>query len=146
MSLESVKKEFPALSWADLIVLAGTVALETPFGMDIPFCSGRVDAVDASVTSFLTPRIYADVLVTVRDNMKVMGLSARALVALTARRAAARGESGTYFKILLADVWSPVTGDFENPLDALYKSNGYVVRAEELAIVWDPEFKAIPRI
>ena len=72
-----------------------------------------------------------------------VSLTARALVALTARGAAARGESGTYFRTLLAGVWSPVTGDFENPLEALYTRNGYVVRAEELAIVWDPELKAI---
>ena len=34
----------PALSWADLIILAGTSALELAGNISIPFCSvGRVD-------------------------------------------------------------------------------------------------------
>ena len=80
--LEPVKQEFGSpLSWADLIVLAGTTALETTMDqvsststshivcviivtmdqVSIPFCGGRVDEEDEAVAAEawkrLEPRI-----------------------------------------------------------------------------------------
>lgn len=45
--LEPLKKEFgEGLSWADLIVLAGNVAMERLGAPALPFCAGRTDAPD----------------------------------------------------------------------------------------------------
>ena len=47
--LKTIKEDFgPALSWSDLIVLAGTVALQAAFppssSILLSFCGGRTDA------------------------------------------------------------------------------------------------------
>ena len=61
--LQTVKTEFgSALSWADLIVLAGTTALEQAIepsaGIEIPFCeAGRVDDTQGNAWKFLKPRV-----------------------------------------------------------------------------------------
>ena len=51
--LEPVKISYQNLSWADLIVLAGTIALEEASGVKYEFCGGRSDALDGSGSSFL---------------------------------------------------------------------------------------------
>ena len=57
--LEAVKSEFgSSLSWADLIILAGTTALEKAGNIEIPFCDvGRVDADTGEGWQFLYPDI-----------------------------------------------------------------------------------------
>ena len=57
--LDPIKSEFgDALSWADLIILAATTALELAANISIPFCTaGRVDAEDGSGWEFLSPRV-----------------------------------------------------------------------------------------
>ena len=57
--LEPVRHQYgSSLSWADLIVLAGTTALEEAGNMTIPFCDvGRVDSEDGEGWKFLKPRI-----------------------------------------------------------------------------------------
>jgi catalase (peroxidase I) len=46
--LEPVKKQFPAMSYADLWILASYAAIEFMGGPDIPFTAGRKDATDDS--------------------------------------------------------------------------------------------------
>ena len=54
----------PALSWSDLILLAGTTALEAAADITIPFCTvGRVDAEDGEGWRFLEPRVRFDLSV-----------------------------------------------------------------------------------
>ena len=57
--LQPLLEEFsPALSWADLIVLAGTTALEKASNTAMPFCSvGRVDDQSGEAWRFLEPRV-----------------------------------------------------------------------------------------
>ena len=58
--LQPIMKKFqPALSWADLIILAGTTALELGGNITIPFCSvGRVDVrTSDQAWKHLKPRI-----------------------------------------------------------------------------------------
>ena len=52
------------LSWADLIALAGTVAVEKASGMSLPFCGGRTDAADGEGSVDLEPKISGDFLET----------------------------------------------------------------------------------
>jgi catalase (peroxidase I) len=132
--LQPVKAAFPDLSWADLIVLAGTIAAEQAAGgagstaAPWSFCPGRSDAPDAAGTDYLAPRTYPKVETAVVDNARVMGLSAGEAVALAARPrpaayAKALGLSGTYlpagapatlsnayFRLLLGLPWQPVNG------------------------------------
>ena len=62
------------ISWADLIVLAGSVAVEEAGAPAVPFCPGRVDAEEGAraTSADLSPRTYyLDPLVAARDNIKV---------------------------------------------------------------------------
>ncbi|KAG2424571.1 hypothetical protein HXX76_014451 [Chlamydomonas incerta] len=107
--LEPLKAGQPAsLSTADLIVLAGTVALQEAIaeaeaaqqaeggckgkgtcgasGVRLHFCGGRVDAVEGEHAAHAQPpRVLANKILQVRDNAAVMGLSPREAVALAAR-------------------------------------------------------------
>lgn len=86
--LEPIKTENPGISYADLIVFAGNIALKesTESSLDLPFCKGRVDALEGDdQISILEPREYDDVIVGVRDRMKIVGLSVTQMVALAAR-------------------------------------------------------------
>ena len=62
------------VSWADLIVYAGSVAVEEAGAPEVPFCPGRVDAEEGAreTSADLSPRTYyLDPLVAARDNIKV---------------------------------------------------------------------------
>ena len=87
VNLQPLMEEFsPALSWADLIVLAGTTALEKASNTVIPFCSvGRVDDTVPGAWRFLEPRVmgkFEESLSLVRDYIAVMGLTERQFAAL----------------------------------------------------------------
>ncbi|CAM9833697.1 unnamed protein product [Scytosiphon promiscuus] len=160
--LEPVKTETPEMSYADLIVLAGNVALResTESYLDLSFCKGRVDALEGDdLISVLEPREYDDVIVGVRDRMKIVGLSVPQMVALAARPRSAShmvdnlGFSGSYttttpavlsneyYNILLTETWEEVPGSDGAEYQAVGKSDVFAL-ATDLALVWDPEFKA----
>ncbi|CAE8656356.1 unnamed protein product [Polarella glacialis] len=84
--LDDVKARFgDALSWSDLIILAGTVAVEEAGGLPMSFCGGRTDATDGSGSENLAPRLSPGPgtdLAFLVDGMKVMGLTRREFVAL----------------------------------------------------------------
>lgn len=46
--LRPIKDSYPAMSWGDLIVLAGTTAITTNNGPEVKFCAGRVDVDEGS--------------------------------------------------------------------------------------------------
>ena len=60
--LEPVKISYQNLSWADLIVLASTIALEEASGLQYEFCGGRSDALDGSGSTFLNNMTYQNKL------------------------------------------------------------------------------------
>ncbi|CAN0339197.1 unnamed protein product [Pylaiella littoralis] len=163
--LDDVKTKYTDVSMADLIVLAGSVALGT--GGPVPnlsFCGGRVDA-DADdpnnqLLSIIDPglREYDTVILGVRDRMKIAGLTVPQMVALAgsprnAELMKTRGYSGSYtsevasplsnefFKILLVNTWEEVEGSGGGEYEAVDNPGVYAL-ATDLALVWDPEFKA----
>jgi hypothetical protein len=93
--LQPVKSSHPDLSWADLLVLAGTVAVEQAAGVKpsagqtvagpFSFCPGRSDADSGAGMEQLAPRSYSTPEIALKDNAAVMGLTAREAVALAAR-------------------------------------------------------------
>jgi catalase (peroxidase I) len=94
--LQPVKKSHSDLSWADLIVLAGTLAVEqqaagssritsATVGAPFSFCPGRTDASSAAGTEQLAPRKYSSPELAFKDGAVVQGLTAREAVVLAAR-------------------------------------------------------------
>lgn len=55
------------ITWADLIVLAGGVALEEAGSTPISFCPGRTDATDGSGSTLLKPGLTGAVTETVGE-------------------------------------------------------------------------------
>ncbi|CAM9631088.1 unnamed protein product [Ectocarpus sp. 12 AP-2014] len=154
--LEPVRDEYPDMSYADLIVLSGNLALDID---DLPFCAGRVDAAEGDdLISVLEPREYDDVIVGVHDRAKIMGLSVPQAVALAGRPRSAShmvtlGFSGSYtveenpalsnafYTTLLTETWEEVPDSGGLEYQAVGTPGMYAL-ATDLALVWDPELKA----
>ena len=73
------------LKQADLITLAGNVAIEAAGGPKIRFCGGRTDAVEGSGSAYLKPSItgnFSESIDQLKRSFQLMGLSSREWVAL----------------------------------------------------------------
>jgi len=87
--LEPVYDKYDGLSWADLIIIASTAALESMGALPMPFCPGRTDVsaeVAAEQSKNLDPEIYLDpetaTAPLLRESMKIMGFTDREMVVL----------------------------------------------------------------
>merc|ERR1719195_312049 len=87
--LEQVYDDYDGLSWADLIIIASTAALENMGALPMPFCPGRTDVtaeVAAKQSENLDPEIYLDPETAtadlLRESMKIMGFTDREMVVL----------------------------------------------------------------
>lgn len=149
--LEQVKDEFgESLSWADLIVLAGNVAVEFAGGPELPFCGGRTDAVDGQGSEYLMPAItntQNDTAFALRDSIERMGLTPRQMTALNmASTALARQAwvdqptaliSTQYFEQLLGNRFVQDGERYKAPGKALY------MLKTDMLFKWDAELLAI---
>jgi catalase-peroxidase len=155
-ALETIRKEFPTLSIADLIVLAGQVALQQGGSGAIRFVGGRVDALDGANIEKLAPRTnYKSPLAFVRDDAKVRGLTADEYVALAGRprslvQQKRLGYSGTFtdqidtvsntfFKVLVENTWVK-SGTRQYKAEG--KENVYVLETD-VALLTDATYKSI---
>jgi len=87
--LEPVFENYEGLSWADLIIIASTAALENMGALPMPFCPGRTDVtaeVAAKQSENLDEAIYLDpetaTAPKLRESMKIMGFTDREMVVL----------------------------------------------------------------
>ncbi len=161
--LQTVKAALPLptglISIADLIVLAGQLALQNAGNLSFPFTGGRGDALDGGITAKLAPRTYYnDSIVESRDNMKIMGFPSHLWVALAGRprstvqqlRLGYTGSytqdptklSNEYFQVLLANKWQLNSNLTIEPEYKAVSKDLYVLESD-LALIWDNEFKAI---
>ena len=156
--LEPVKTDYPDISYADLIVMAGSTALKLGGNVSLEFCEGRVDATEGNeLISVLEPRDYDDVIAGVRDRMNISGLSLPHFVALAGRprspsQMVRLNYSGSYtedpttvsnafYNILLNETWEEVEDSGGAEYEAEGKTGVYVL-ATDLALVRDSDFKA----
>jgi catalase (peroxidase I) len=149
--LKPVKDRFgEALSWADLIVLAGSTALEEAGSPSLSFCGGRSDALDGLGSEFLTPGVDGETkdASKLKNAARVMGLSLQEWVVLNGRVRSGISKdptklSNSYFRELLIETWEEYvvaqTGEVR------YKAKGkelYMLKSD-LALRFDPEFSVV---
>ncbi|KAG6608755.1 voltage-gated potassium channel subunit beta [Phytophthora cinnamomi] len=120
-ALEPVQVSYPTLLTADRIELAGHVALDDASNVTIDF----VGATNRNGTEILTPReYYNSTLISVLDNIKILGVSPYEAVTLAGRsrnvaQQKAQGYSSSYssdsltlsnesFQVLLNETWTEV--------------------------------------
>jgi len=164
--LEPIRVKVKGLSWADLIVLAGNVALEAAGAGKMSFCGGRTDAsAGTAADDYLLPRVtgnFSDTLVEMQDYYKVMGLTPKEYVALFARPfdedfMTRRGYKPTglptsanltndFFKLLLSEHWEQYcpTGQASGA-NCQFKAAGkelYLLKTD-LLLKYDPELLAV---
>eukprot|EP00635_Sarcinochrysidales_sp_CCMP3193_P007275 CAMPEP_0118901158 /NCGR_PEP_ID=MMETSP1166-20130328/6975_1 /TAXON_ID=1104430 /ORGANISM="Chrysoreinhardia sp, Strain CCMP3193" /LENGTH=745 /DNA_ID=CAMNT_0006840323 /DNA_START=96 /DNA_END=2333 /DNA_ORIENTATION=- len=113
--LSPVKDQFD-ISWADLVVLAGGVALEVASKgqVAIPFCPGRSDDISGDALKWLEPPVVGDVGETVdelKEFIQRTGVSYRDYVALLGARRS------------LGPATTPFYGDYTS--DTATLDNGY---------------------
>jgi catalase (peroxidase I) len=113
--LEPIKARYKDLSWADLIVLAGTAAQEAAAGPGapaFPFCGGRTDAADGANTDHLAPRKYVNATVAVIDNIKVSGLTPAEAVALAGQLRSPAAQKAQGYSSSRADSAGKLSNEF----------------------------------
>ena len=133
-TLEEVKTDYPDASYADLIVLAGQVALEDAGSKSMSFCGGRVDAESASIRDHLKPIVYDSRLsaaVVIKDSMVVKGLTFRQGVGLAGIPTGSDDLSNKFFVDLIAAADNKSQGSFTD---------------DEYALVQDNELKSIIKL
>lgn len=145
--LEPVKAANPDISYADLYIFAGKVAIEAAGGPDIGFTAGRTDAPAASCAA-ADSRFSPDGRLPdgdkgpshVRDIFYRMGFNDREIVALCGAHSMGRCHtdrsgfwgpwsyspstfSNEYFRLLLEETWTPKTTHNGKPWKGLSTGN-----------------------
>eukprot|EP00462_Mataza_sp_D1_P001392 CAMPEP_0175093906 /NCGR_PEP_ID=MMETSP0086_2-20121207/3281_1 /TAXON_ID=136419 /ORGANISM="Unknown Unknown, Strain D1" /LENGTH=293 /DNA_ID=CAMNT_0016366937 /DNA_START=174 /DNA_END=1055 /DNA_ORIENTATION=+ len=156
-ALESVKKEFPGISYSDLWILAGVVAIEEMGGPKIGFSPGRTDKPDGS---HCTPdgRLpdAAQGAQHLRDIFYRMGFNDQEIVALSGAHSLGRCHpdrsgfwgpwtrapttfSNMYFTELLNNKWTPKKWNgpfqYEDPTGEL------MMLPTDISLLSDPKFR-----
>jgi len=164
MLLQPIKdRHGDGLSWADLIGLAGTVALEEAGALKMPFCGGRTDAADGAGWDHLEPRLNGsttDTLFDLMESMRLLGMTAREMIALHGgghslgqmhqNRSGYQGSwttqptrlSNEYFHNLAYEHYEAYTQP-DSGLTQYRSSNGLNALHTDLLYKWDPALMAV---
>ncbi|EQC28335.1 cytochrome c peroxidase [Saprolegnia diclina VS20] len=160
--LESVKARHPEISYADLFIYSGVVAIAEMGGPEVPFHLGRKDA---KVGEQVTPddRLPAgdkgskpSTISHIRDVFYRMGFNDREIVALVGAHAVGRcypsrsGYSGPwtraettfsneYFRELIENKWT--IKKWKGPEQYEDPTGDLMMLPADMAFLWDPEFK-----
>jgi len=159
--LKPIQMKYANLSFADLIVLSGNVALDMAAVTTwdyLPWCPGRTDAVDGTGSEALQPlQNYSATIDQLRAHARLMRITDREMVVLSGRlRSPAQmtrsGFNGSfsinptllnnqYFITLLNEVWEPQVV----PAGIQYKAVGkdLFMLPSDLALRWDADCLAI---
>jgi len=161
--LEPVKAKFPDVSYADLYIFAGKVAIEEMSGSEIviPFNPGRTDAADGKACTPDGRLPDADkgkpesTIQHIRDIFYRMGFNDQEIVALCGAHALGRCHtdrsgyvnpwtnaettfSNEYFRLLCEEKWT--LKKWDGPEQYEDKSGNLMMLPSDMALVWDPEF------
>jgi len=166
--LQPIKNSFGAgLSWADLIIIAGTAALEDMGGREVRVCPGRSDATaeEAAVGSmYLDPTIYLNPEFAnasdLKKSMSIMGFTAKEMTVLNggghaigkahASKSGFEGPwthepttlSNEFFKVLWNNDWVETLSPM-NRTQFTDKATGTLMMLHtDLEFKTDPEFKS----
>jgi len=151
-ALGRVRDEHDGLSWADLIVLAGAVAVQEGAHGDVrlPFCPGRTDASEGN--SLLHEVLHADATAAdIKYYADLAGMSLWEYVVLAARPRserllAAQGYDGPwaddFFATLLNTQWVK-TSSKAGKVQYVSAAGDVNMLPSDMALVWDPELLAI---
>eukprot|EP00298_Acanthocystis_sp_HF-20_P004093 c14430_g1_i2.p1 GENE.c14430_g1_i2~~c14430_g1_i2.p1 ORF type:complete len:337 (+),score=158.49 c14430_g1_i2:53-1063(+) len=156
--LESVKRNHPNLSYADLWTLAGVVAVETMGGPKIPWRSGRSDCVQETA-----PKLPDGLLPNaslgpqhLRDIFYRMGLNDQEIVALSGAHTLGRCHptssgfvnpwtnapttfSNLYFKELVENTWT--RKKWSGPCQFEDPTGNLMMLPTDLCLLDDPKFR-----
>jgi len=81
--LQSIQSKYTGLSWADLIVYAGTLALNDPLAT---FCPGRTDATDGTGLQYVSGKnFWSATILQMRIDENITGWNDTDVVVLSAR-------------------------------------------------------------
>jgi len=157
--LEPIKEKYPNLSYADLWVYAGIVAIEAMGGPSIPFRPGRIDYAQGKVRSLPDGRLpdARQGPDHVRHIFYRMGFNDQEIVALIGAHALGRCHpdrsgfdgpwtfapttfSTEFYRLLLEEKWEKVK--LPNGLEQYRdKSKQLMMLPADMALIEDPKFK-----
>jgi len=160
--LEPIKtKHGEGLTWADLIVLAGQVAIEEAGGEPMEFCGGRSDALEGDTGSeYLEPPVSGsvdDTIPVLKDWMASKGLNAREIAVLIGgghslgkMHMSRSGFGGSwtstpttlnneYFVNLVTETWELYTNEKTNKVQYKARGEELYMLGTDMALIWDPE-------
>jgi len=168
--LAPIKENHPAVSWADLIVLSGCVAIEEMGGPKIGFTPGRTDCITPNTSPKKDKRFTPDDRLPdaaqtqghLRDVFYRMGFDDQEIVALSGAHAVGRchtdrsgfwgpwtyaenGFSNDYFKFLLEKKWTEKKTHngqkWTGPKQYEADGGALMMLPSDLALIQDPAMK-----
>jgi len=155
--LAPIQSRFTNLSWADLIVFAGTLALGDN---QLTFCPGRTDATDGSGLQYVQPKNFLNATVAqMRFDEDLLGLNDTEMVAISAKLRsaylnAANGFEGTwstnpkllsnqYYKTLKAETWLAYNVSSSGYTQYKARGKNLYMFSNDLNLLFDAQYKKI---
>lgn len=169
--LEPVKAKYPNMSYADLYIFAGKVAIESMGGPEIGFKSGRTDVSDSAPPAPNSVHSPDGRLPDgdkgpqhIRDIFYRMGFNDQEIVALSGAHSTGRCHtdrsgfwgpwsyspstfSNEYFRLLIEEKWTPKTEHNGKPWNQASnpqfesRDKQLMMLVTDLALIQDPKFK-----